>query len=300
MPKIYNPNNSNLTAPVLAGPILAGVVGAPVDHSLSPLIHTIWAHRAGINGYYIPLAVPPHYDDFAKAMDSLRVIGFKGVNVTLPHKEHALRYAATASPDATKAGAANMLTFGEGDPHADNSDIEGFANAVMSALGERSAPRSALILGAGGAARGIVLALKQIGVVDLKITNRTREKAERLAADFEAAGFNMATLDWSARNTAIASIDIVVNTTSLGMSGQPALEIDLSSLHKNAMVADIVYAPLETPLLKTAREHGFLTINGLDMLMHQAVPGFNAWFGDQAHVNKALRDGLVAELKRRG
>ncbi|MBL4620312.1 MAG: hypothetical protein JKX88_09480, partial [Marinicaulis sp.] len=182
MSKISNPDNSNLTAPVLAGPILAGVVGAPVDHSLSPLIHTIWAHRAGVNGYYIPLAVPPYYDDFAKAMDSLRVIGFKGVNVTLPHKEHALRYAATASPDATKAGAANMLTFGGDGPHADNSDIEGFANAVMGALGERAAPRSALILGAGGAARGIVLALKKIGVVDLKITNRTQEKAERLGA----------------------------------------------------------------------------------------------------------------------
>jgi shikimate dehydrogenase len=285
---------SDRTALNFTGPILAGVVGAPIDHSLSPLIHTIWAHRASVNGYYIPLAVPPTYDAFAQAMASLHKIGFAGVNVTLPHKQHALRYAARASDIAVQAGAANMLTFTDDGPHADNSDVEGFANAVKDKLGGKTAPQSALLLGAGGGARGVILALKQGGTAKLQIANRTREKAETIAA-----AFGMEAVDWETRSIALASADIVVNTTSLGMSGQPPLEIDLSGLAPNAVVADIVYSPLETPLLKAAKARGAVTIDGLDMLMHQAAPGFRAWFGGDAHVDEALRHELVLELERR-
>ena len=273
---------------------LAGVIGCPVAHSLSPLIHTIWAQRAGVNGRYIPIEVPATYDDFARAMDSLRVVGFAGVNVTLPHKEHALHYADAASDIAKKAGAANMLTFRQDGVTADNSDVEGFAASVREAVGGAKLPESALVLGAGGAARGVVLALQSVGVKSIFIANRTEEKAKKIAADF---GVN--TITWEARDDNLHDTDILVNTTSLGMSGQPALDIDLPGLPDAAIVADIVYAPLETDLLKRVRKKGCMTIDGLGMLMHQGVPGFRAWFGADATVDDALRAELVRDLERR-
>lgn len=272
---------------------LAGVVGCPVAHSLSPLIHTIWAQRAGVNGWYIPIEVPPAYDDFARVMNSLRAVGFAGVNVTLPHKEHALRYADRASDMAKKAGAANMLTFREGAAEADNSDVEGFAASVQAAIDD-GIPNRAVILGAGGAARGAVLALQGACVKSIAVANRTEERAKRIAADF-----GVETIPWEARSEHLQDTDILVNTTSLGMSGQPALEIDLSTLPDGAIVADIVYAPLETDLLKRARVKGCPTIDGLAMLMHQAVPGFRAWFGADAAVDHVLRGELISELERR-
>ena len=275
-------------------PLLAGVVGWPVGHSLSPLIHTIWADRAGFDGYYIPLAIEPDYDSFARAMDALDAVGFAGVNVTIPHKEHALRYAAVASDAARKAGAANMLTFAEDGPYADNSDIAGFAAAVREACDEQSL-KSALILGAGGAARGVALALKELGVAALVVANRTRSKADDLAA-----AFGLTAIDWDDRNSTAGMADIIVNTTSLGMTGQPPLDFNLSAANKTALIADIVYSPLETPLLIAASARDHLTVDGLSMLMHQAAPGFRAWFGAQCRVDGALRAELVAELKRRG
>jgi len=272
---------------------LAGVVGCPVAHSLSPLIHTIWARRAGVNGWYIPIEVPATYDDFARAMDSLRVVEFAGVNVTLPHKEHALRYADRASDMAKRAGAANMLTFSEGHTEAENSDVEGFAASIRAAIDD-DMPKRAVVLGAGGAARGVVLALQEVGVKSIAIANRTEDKAKKIAADFGAE-----TIPWEARGEHLHDTDVLVNTTSLGMSGQPALEIDLSALPDAAIVADIVYAPLETDFLKRARAIGCATIDGLAMLMHQAVPGFRAWFGADAAVDDALRGELISELERR-
>ena len=276
-------------------PILAGVIGWPIEHSLSPLIHTIWAARAGIDGYYIPHAIPPTYDEFAAAMDGLRKVGFKGVNVTLPHKEHALRYADISSDNAKQAGAANMLTFAPDGSYADNSDISGFAAAVMEGLGGRSMPQSALILGAGGAARGVGLALKLFGVKSVTIANRTREKADAIATDLGAEA-----IDWEGRGNAVGEADLIVNTTSLGMSGQPPLELDISPAKEGTIVADIVYAPLETPLLKAAKQKGLVITDGLAMLMHQAVPGFRAWFGGEAAVDEELRRELLQELKRQG
>ncbi len=274
-------------------PVLAGVIGHPVCHSLSPLIHAIWAKRAGIDGYYIPLDVPATYDGFARVIDSLRAVSFAGVNVTLPHKEHALRYADTASKNAERAGAANMLTFSGPGVFADNSDIHGFAEAVRTTS---SVPgKSALVLGAGGAARGVILALQGMGVEDILICNRTVEKSKALAE-----AFGLGAIEWPGREKSLENIDILVNTTSLGMTGQPPLDLDLGPLKASALVADIVYSPLETPLLKTAKTKGHKTIDGLSMLMHQAAPGFRQWFGGEAQVDDELRTELVRELKRQG
>lgn len=274
-------------------PVLAGVVGHPVRHSLSPVIHTIWAKRAGINGYYIPIDVPPSYDEFARAMDSLRVVGFAGVNVTLPHKEHALRYADKKSENAQAAGAANMLTFSDAGASAENSDTTGFAEAVRE---QRSEPGiSALVLGAGGAARGVVLALKALGFTDIRIANRTMERAVALAE-----AFDLAVIEWGKRSQVLENTDILVNTTSLGMSGQPSLEMEIGALKPSALIADIVYAPLKTDLLRRAEENSHQTVDGLAMLMHQAVPGFRQWFGEEASVDDELRGELVKELNRRG
>ncbi|MEO1241456.1 MAG: shikimate dehydrogenase [Pseudomonadota bacterium] len=278
-----------------ATPKLAGVVGWPIDHSLSPLIHTIWAHRASIDGYYIPLAVPPAYEDFARVMDGLQAVGFEGVNVTLPHKENALRYASEASPTAEKAGAANMLTFRNRRPYADNSDVAGFAAALQQALGDKKPPSSAVVLGAGGAARGVILAIQSAGVQSILLTNRTRTKVEAIAKDL-----SVDVAEWRERNELLENAELIINTTSLGMSGQPPLELDVKKLKSEMIVADIVYSPLETDLLKQAKARGCGVIDGLDMLMHQAAPGFRAWFGGDAVVDGALRAALIQELERRG
>ena len=280
-------------------PVIAGVVGSPVSHSLSPLIHNEWARRACVDGEYRTFEVAPGYEAFAKAMDALRAEGVAGVNVTIPHKENALRYAASASDAAREIGAANMLTFTETGAVADNSDGFGFANSLKAALGPDKEIERALVLGAGGAARGVVAALLKLGCATISITNRTREKAEKLGEEF-----GLMVVDWDARADALRDCDLLVNTTSLGMTGQPPLDLELSALPDAAIVYDIVYAPLETPLLKTARERGAKTINGLEMLMHQAAPGFAAWFGDRPYpviprVDDALRDLLVAALKER-
>ncbi len=274
-------------------PILAGIIGSPVSHSLSPLIHTIWAHRAKIDGYYIPVEVAPDYDDFTRAIEGLRKIGFAGVNVTIPHKEHALACADEVSEAARVAGAANMLTFSGNNIYADNSDMAGFESAVRDIAGVPAGAR-ALVLGAGGASRGVVLALQKLGVKAITITNRTEEKAETVAA-----AFSLKTAPWADRSDAIAEADIIVNTTSLGMEGQPPLALDISGLKPAAIIADIVYAPLATPLLAAAKAKGNQTVDGLSMLMHQAAPGFVAWFGGKAKVDAKLRAELVAELERR-
>lgn len=279
---------------MMSAPILAGVIGWPIAHSLSPLIHAIWAHRAGVDGYYVPTAVEPDYETFARVANALRTVGFAGVNVTLPHKEHALRYADQASDRANAIGAANMLTFSEDGSYADNSDVTGFEAAIREKTGSKSIIRTARILGAGGSARAIALALKNLGAVSVAIANRTRSRAEDLAGRF-----GLDVVDWEDRSASLEDVDILVNTTSLGMTGERPLDFDIDGLRKDALVADIIYTPLETPLLKAAREKGCETANGLSMLMHQAAPGFRAWFDADCVVDKALEAALVAELKRR-
>lgn len=278
-------------------PLLAGVVGWPVAQSMSPLIHTIWAARANIDGYYIPVAVPPSYDDFARVMDSLKTVGFAGVNVTMPHKDHALRYADIASDAARTVGAANMLTFNtDSGVMAANSDATGFRHMLLDA---KANPKKALVLGAGGAARAVLWALNQKPLTcEITVTNRTKERAEQCAAIA-----NTQTLDWNDKSDALGAFDLVVNTTSLGMSGQPPLALDLANLKPGALVVDIVYSPLETELLKAAKSRGNPTADGLSMLMHQAAPGFLEWFGGDANldarVDDELRSALLHERERR-
>lgn len=276
-------------------PRLAAVIGWPVAHSLSPLIHRTWAEREGAPAFYIPVAVEPGYDAFAEAAEALAGLGFKGANITLPHKENALRFAAEASDEASSAGAANMLTFREEGAYADNSDISGFAASVNEVLKKKDKRGRAIVLGAGGAARGVILALKRLGYSKIVIVNRTRARAEALAKEFggEAA-------PWEEREDTLAGADLLVNTTSLGMKGEPALQLKLDALPDAAIVSDIVYAPLITPLLAAARNRGLRTADGLSMLMHQAVPGYMAWLGRKAAVDADLRARLEAAVEARG
>lgn len=275
-------------------PRLAGVIGWPISHSVSPRLHRCWADREGAPAYYIPIAVEPGFEAFARAAGALSALGFRGVNVTLPHKENALRYAASASDAARAAGAANMLTFGPDGAYADNSDIAGFSGALAEVLDPAAPLGRAVVLGAGGAARAVVFALKERGCEEMIVANRTAARAEELAAAFGAKA-----APWTGRQSALSGAGLVVNATSLGMKGAPPLDIDISGLADDAVVADIVYAPLETALLEAARARGLKTMDGLSMLMHQAAAPYRAWLGERAEVDAGLRAALEAALAGR-
>lgn len=277
-----------MTAP--ARPRLAAVLGWPVGHSLSPLIHRTWAARESANAHYIPIAVPPEPGALAAALKALASLGFGGCNITLPHKEAALALADAATAVARRAGAANMLTFRNGTVEADNSDVEGIA-ASLRPLGPR---KSALVLGAGGAARAVLLGLETLGVRDVAVANRSAARAAEAAAIIGAR-----TVPWDTRSDALGAADLLVNATSLGMRGAPPLEIDLSAAAPGFAVVDIVYAPLETALLKAARARDFVCVDGLEMLMHQAGKGYRAWLGREAAVDADLRHRLEAALAAR-
>lgn len=270
----------------------AAVIGWPVSHSLSPLIHSTWAAREGANARYEAIAVEPTDEAFRKRIKELRAGGYRGVNVTLPHKERALKIADSASDAAKTIGAANMLTFGEEGIVAANSDATA-VRAIVLNLPQK--PALALVLGAGGAARGVLWALKSAGLSRIVLTNRTKSRAEEIAA---VGAANV--VDWQARDDALEEADLVVNATSLGMKGQPPLDLDHGRLKEGAAVFDIVYSPLETPLLAAAKARGLRTIDGLEMLMRQAAPGYLAWLGTKAEVDADLRARLEAALKARG
>ncbi len=269
----------------------AGVIGWPIAHSLSPLIHSTWAAREGIDARYDAVAVEPDGAAFDAAILRLQEQGYRGVNVTLPHKERALACADEASDDAREAGAANMLSFTDGRIRADNSDIAGFAAALKEL---DAGAGSALILGAGGAARGVAIALKnKCDVRKIAVANRTRARAESVAALIGAA-----TIDWADYKRRARDFDIVVNTTTLGMKGEGALDIDADDLRADMIVCDIVYSPLETTLLKAALARRCRTVDGLSMLMHQARPGYIAWLGTNAVIDADLRRRLEAALAK--
>ena len=287
-------------------PLLAGVIGSPIAHSLSPLIHTIWASREAIDAHYVPIDVPDTDTAFKRAINSLQTIGFAGVNVTLPHKRRALAIADQASDVAMRAGAANMLTLQDGALYADNSDVFGFSAALDEARQRHQsaqtdiadAPKpatTALILGAGGAARGVILSLQALGVGEILIANRTRARADELTLGAP----KLRSIPWEERHAALGEVDIVVNTTSLGKVGQPPLEIELDGSDPNLIVADIVYTPLKTRLLRDAEALNLAVIDGLSMLMHQAIPGFKNWLGSSPVVDGPLRKALIMELERR-
>lgn len=274
---------------------LAGVIGWPVGHSRSPRLHGFWLDHYGIDGAYVPLAVAP--DDLGRAVAALPALGFRGANVTVPHKQSVIAACRTVAPLAERIGAVNTLIVAEdGAIAGSNTDAFGFLESVRQAVGVVPAGPVA-VLGAGGAARAIVAALRDAGVQDIRVVNRGAERAEALAAWF---GAGVAALGWPDLARALDGAGLMVNTTSLGMTGQPPLPLDLDALPRGAVVADIVYAPLTTALLREAARRGHPTVDGLGMLIHQARPGFEAWFGvypDDAAV-RAVRGLLEDDLRR--
>jgi shikimate dehydrogenase len=266
---------------------LAGVIGWPVAHSRSPLLHGTWLARYGIDGAYVPLAVRPEH--FAACVVSLMRMGFAGANVTIPHKETAFALCDDVASSARRAGAVNTLVFREGRIEGSNTDGIGFMENLR-AHGVDPSAGPALVLGAGGAARAIGAALLDAGVT-VRFCNRTAERATRLAAEIGGV-----VVGWEARAQALRDHALVVNTTSLGMAGHQALDLDLDRAPAGLAVADIVYVPLETPLLAAARAGGLRAVEGLGMLLHQAVPGFAAWFGVTPVVDAALYQLVAGDL----
>jgi shikimate dehydrogenase len=262
---------------------LAGIVGWPVAHSLSPRLHTHWLDAHGIDGAYVPLAVAR--EDFARVVASLRRAGFKGVNVTVPHKESAFAIAHTLDDAAKAAGAANLLLFRDGLIEGRNTDSPGLAASLTEELGKTVvAGKTVAILGAGGAARAAVLALSSMGAQTIRIVARNRKRGEVLGKPV---------FDWNDAR-ALDGVSLLINTTSAGMEGRAALDANLDALPVTAVVCDVVYNPLDTGLLIAARAKGHRTVDGLGMLMHQAVPAFEAFYGARPAVTPALR----AELKK--
>jgi shikimate dehydrogenase len=274
--------------------MLAGVAGWPIHQSLSPLMHNHWLKQHGLRGSYVALPIAP--ENFGQCMSVLPLMGFAGVSVTVPHKLAAFALSSSLDEDAQSTGAVNTLVFAREEVRGSNTDVRGFAASLAEFLGEDAARAGpAVVLGAGGAARAIVLALARAGAPEICLLNRTRAKAEAIANSLKVPS-RMAIGEWGAWKRAFDGAGLLVNTTSLGMIGKPALEVDLDSLPRAAAVADIVYNPLQTGLLKTASERGHRTMDGLGMLMHQAVPAFAAWFGITPRVTPELRALLVKAL----
>jgi shikimate dehydrogenase len=271
---------------------IAGVMGWPIGHSKSPRLHGYWLDHYKIDGSYIPMAVAP--DQFERAVHGMRAIGMKGANVTLPHKETALAVADLVTPRARKIGAANTLIIqDDGSILADNTDGFGFyENLIQGAPTWDASTGPAVVLGAGGAARAVIVALIEAGVPEIRLINRTRVRAEKLASELEG---NIMVIDWAQREPALAGCNLLTNTTTLGMVGQDLLEIDIFDLPKTALVNDIVYAPLMTNLLDKAQAHGCQIVDGIGMLLHQARPGFKAWFGTDPEVTDELREFVLSE-----
>ena len=266
---------------------LAGVMGWPVAHSRSPRLHGYWLQQHGIDGAYVPLAVRP--ENLPLALGALSVLGFAGCNLTIPHKEAALDLVDEITPLAARIGAINtVIVKADGTLCGDNTDAYGFIeNLRGSVAGFDPAAGPAVVLGAGGAARAVCAGLIEAGATEICLLNRTQERAEIVARDLGAA---LRVEPWSGRGAALQGAALLVNTTSLGMTGQAALDIDLAALPLAAVVNDLVYSPLTTALLGAAAERGNITVGGLGMLLHQARPGFAAWFGAEPDVTPALHD----------
>ncbi|MCL2468632.1 MAG: shikimate dehydrogenase [Alphaproteobacteria bacterium] len=274
---------------------LAGVMGWPVAHSRSPLIHGYWLKLYNIDGAYLPLAVEPRH--LQEALKALPHLGFRGVNLTVPHKVMALDVLDHVDPLAKRMGAANTIIVREdGTLEGRNTDGFGFVENLNAAGFSFSAQNNrAVILGAGGAARAIAVALQDKGFKDFCIINRDPERAKSLAS---ALGVPAQIFSWDQTKEALENATLLVNTTSLGMTGQPPLTLDLAPLPPSAFVADVVYAPLETELLKQARRRGLPTADGLGMLLYQARGGFEAWFGQAPVVTQELYDLVVHDLSK--
>jgi shikimate dehydrogenase len=275
-----------------AGAPVAAVIGWPVKHSRSPLIHRHWLARYGIAGDYIRHAVAP--EEIEGFLASFATGPFVGANVTVPHKEAAFAAVARADGVAAALGAVNTVWLEKGELVGGNTDALGFlANLDQRSPAFASMQGPALVLGAGGAARAVLYALQSRGFGPIHVVNRSRDRAEALV---ECFGAPLAVAGWEDVPRLIGEATIIVNTTSLGMEGQPPLAIDLAPARDDCLVTDIVYVPLETPLLKAARARGLATVDGLGMLLHQAAPGFERWFGVRPEVTEELRAVILADM----
>jgi len=266
-------------------------MGWPVDHSRSPALHGFWLQTYGIEGSYVRLPVPP--ENLGAALKELHGKGFAGVNLTVPHKEAALAHMNALSSEARRIGAVNtVMVTADGKLYGTNTDAYGFiSNLRTGAPAWQGAAGPAVVLGAGGAARAVCVALQDAGVPEIRVLNRTFARAQTLASDL---GAPLRSVAWEQAAEAFKDAALLVNTTTLGMKGQPPLEIDLTTLPATAVVNDIVYEPLETPLLAAARAHKHTVVDGLGMLLYQAQPSFAGWFGVRPEVTPALRAHVLA------
>ncbi len=280
--------------PLTGKALVAGVMGWPVSHTLSPKLHGYWLRLYGIDGTYIPMPVPP--ERLEEAVRALTAFGFRGCNLTIPHKEKALAFVDDLDPQAAKIGAVNTLeVLANGRIRGSNTDVFGFAENLKEAGFSLSASRPiAALWGAGGAGRAVLAALQSMGFQDIRLINRNRARAEKLAEDLSDFGTVRIFAEKEAPR-ALEEASLFINATSLGMKGNPPLPVDLFPLAPDAWVTDVVYAPLETPLLKQARERGLKSVDGLGMLLHQARAGFAAWFGKDPEVTPALRAFVLGQ-----
>jgi len=272
---------------------LAGVMGWPVAHSRSPLIHNHWIHQHHLNGAYGIFPVKP--EQLQTAIHGLRALGIAGCNITIPHKVEAMRHVDWLHPLAQRVGAINTIVVqADGSLHGYNNDGYGYIQSLLEAQPDwRASAGPAVVIGAGGAARAIVVALLDAGATEVRVINRTHSKAHEFAQEF---GPCVSSVSWVSRQDALADAALLVNTTNQGMHGQPALDLPLTNLPITALVSDAVYVPLETPLLAAARLRGNSTVNGLGMLIHQARPAFQAWFGILPEADKALYDEVIKTI----
>lgn len=271
----------------------AGIVGWPVSHSRSPILHGYWLRKYAIAGSYERIPIAP--ESFSADFRALATLGYVGVNVTIPHKQVAMTCCDELDFTAKRLGAVNTVTIKNGRFYGSNTDAFGFMeNLRQGAPDWKPDIGPAVIIGAGGAARAVIAALCDAGVKQIHLFNRTRARADQLASDL---GGPIKTVDWAGLPAALADCNLLVNCSSLGMTGQPPLEISLQRLHPRALVTDLVYTPLMTPLLIAAAARGNPTLDGLGMLLHQARPGFAAWFGIMPEVDETLRNLLLRDIE---
>jgi shikimate dehydrogenase len=271
-------------------------MGWPVAHSRSPALHNFWLEEHGVDGAYVPLPVLP--EQLSQALQALPALGFRGCNLTIPHKQLAVGIVDCIEPLARRIGAVNTIVVTpDGSLEGRNTDVYGFLESLREGAPNWSAASGpAVVLGAGGAARAVVAGLVEAGVGEIRLVNRTEARAERLATELPHDGTRILIRSWEERGAALGGAGLLVNTTSLGMTDEPPLDLDLSELPLTAVVMDIVYVPLETPLLAAARRRGHRTVDGLGMLLHQGRPGFEAWFGTPVRVTRELRAAVLTTL----
>jgi shikimate dehydrogenase len=271
--------------------VLAGVMGWPIAQSRSPILHNYWIEKYRLNGRYVPLAVRPEL--LADAIRGLPALGFRGCNLTMPHKQYAMAMVDSLTDTAKRIGAVNCIVIGDdGKMSGTNNDGNGYVLSVQEIAPQwKPSDGPIAILGAGGAARALIVALLERGASEIRLINRTFEKAERLAKEFGAA---IKPIAWSQRDDAIGDVVLLTNATNQGMTGNPPLEISLAKLSSKTLVSDLIYVPPETAFLRAAKARGNVTINGLGMLLHQARPAFQAWFGVMPDITTDLRAAIMA------